>query len=344
MNETISVADLKALFETALQNAGLSEKDAETTANILVAADRVGLTTHGAVRLKPYVTRLRNGGVTASAQPTVDQRAPSLALVDGKNAIGPVVGQLAVDTGLKMVKETGIAYVGCRGSNHFGAMVPYAMEVCDAGYVMFSGTGASTTYPPFGGTEKLLGNNPVCYAAPCDDPCHFILDVALAPARGKIRAARDAGQKIPLGWAVGPDGKETDDPVEALKGNLLPIGGHKGSGLAMTVDLLGAALTGASFMANVNPWTDDSPLAQGLGHFFIMIDPGRLIGKEAFASAMREFTGMILKNPPQDPANPVRFPGQMEQALYKKSGEEGITLPDYVMERVRELAAMPPVS
>ena len=199
----------------------------------------MGLNTHGVVRVPEYTGRLRRGGVNPSAATDVDRRAPSLAVVDGDNGLGTVVGSKALEAALGMVTETGIAYVGCKNSNHFGALAPYALQACDAGYLLLGGTNASTTMAPWGGKEARIGNNPLCIAAPCADGTHFILDMAMSvAARGKIRAADKAGSPIPEGWALDSLGDSTTDASEALKGFLLPFGGYKGSGLSMAVDIL----------------------------------------------------------------------------------------------------------
>ena len=200
---TIDVSSLSQLGVDVFRHAGLSSDDARDSTRILVEADMMGLHTHGVVRIPAYTNRLRSGGVDARAAIHVDKRAPSLAVVDGANGLGTVVGSKALDAALEMVSETGIAYVGCKNSNHFGALAPYALQACDAGYVFAGGTNASTTMAPWGGKEARMGNNPLCIAAPCRDGAHFILDMAMSvAARGKIRAAHGSGDPIPAGWAL----------------------------------------------------------------------------------------------------------------------------------------------
>jgi len=268
-NTTVAADELKKLCAAVLAAAGASAEDARATAHILVEADMMGIGTHGAVRVPGYAERLRSGGIHAAAAPVLDRRAPSLALVDGANALGPVVGTRALAEAIAIATETGIAYVGCRRSNHYGAVAPYAREACEAGFVMIAGTGASITMPPWGGAELRTGNNPLCLAAPCPDGVHFILDIAMSvAARGKIRAALARGESIPEGWATDARGQPTTDPAEAIAGFLLPFGGHKGSGLAMAVDLLSAVLTGARFLTDVSSWLENPDEPQELGHFF----------------------------------------------------------------------------
>lgn len=327
------------LATRALARAGLSDADAATVAGVLIQADMMGISTHGMVRLSPYTTRLRNGAVDPKAVPGVDQRAASLALVDGNNAHGPVVATAALEAAMRIAGETGIAYVGCRGSNHLGALVPYALRACEAGFVMLAGTGASATMPPFGGVEARIGNNPLCVAAPCPEGPHFILDMAMSvAARGKIRAARDAGQSIPEGWAVDAAGQPTTDPVRALEGFLVAVGGHKGSGLSMASDILSDVMAGARFLTGISSWTDNIDAPQQLGHFFLLIDPARLIGRDAFAKAMASFSETVRSATPADPKVPVMLPGEREQKMMAEAARLGVPLKDEILAEVKALA------
>jgi len=339
MKNTIVAADeLKKLCAAVLAAAGASAEDARATAHILVEADMMGIGTHGAVRVPGYAERLRSGGIHAAAAPVLDRRAPSLALVDGANALGPVVGTRALAEAIAIATETGIAYVGCRRSNHYGAVAPYAREACEAGFVMIAGTGASITMPPWGGAELRTGNNPLCFAAPCPDGVHFILDIAMSvAARGKIRAALARGETIPEGWATDARGRPTTDPTQAIAGFLLPFGGHKGSGLAMAVDLLSAVLTGAHFLTDVSSWLENPDQPQELGHFFLLIDPARLTGREAYRAAMARFQAVLRETPAADPAQPVQLPGEREHACRVRALREGVSIPESLFAKLSSL-------
>ncbi len=321
-----------------MTRAGLSVADADDTTHILVTGEGMGLPTHGVIRLISYIGRLNEGGVDRAARPTVDRRAPSLALVDGCNALGPVVGMAAMRAALDMVAETGIAYVTCSHSNHLGAMAPYALDICRAGYALYGGTGATSTMPPWGGAEARIGNNPICFAAPCPEEPHFVLDMAISvAARGKIRQARDAGQSIPEGWAVGPDGQSTTDPVTALEGFLIGIGGHKGSGLSMAVEIFSSVMSGAAVMNDVGPWaTLDQP--QNVGHFMTLFDPARLLGADAFAEGMRRYVETFKATRPSDPAQPILIAGEKEQMNLIAAKRDGIAVNPEVLAEVRALA------
>jgi len=342
---TVSPAELRRLAVAALGAAGAEAQHAAWTADILVEGDMMGLGTHGVLRLLTYCERLRLGGIKAAAAIAVERRAPSLALVDGDNGLGPAVAMAALEAGLAMVAESGMAYLGCRGSNHLGALAPYGLKACAAGYVLICGTNASTTIAPWGGREARLGNNPLSIAAPCPEMPHFLLDMAMSvAARGKIRKALAEGQPIPEGWAVDAAGKPTTDPAAALSGFLLPFGGHKGSGLSLAVDMLSGVLSGARFLTDISPWTDYPERPCGTGHFFLLIDPKRLLGAEAYDAAIAHFRNIVQTTPPADAAQPVQLPGQREQDRRAAALRDGVAIPGDLLAKIERLAAGEAVS
>ena len=317
---------------------GMSEADAAASAWPLIDAESMGIATHGLIRVPAYAKRLRIGGIDAKGRIAVERRAPSLALVDGGNATGTAVAARALDTALEMAAETGIAYVGCRHSNHCGALMPYGLKAAEAGHVFIGGTNASTTMPPWGGAEARIGNNPICIAAPVAEGAHFLLDMAMSvAARGKIRAALAAGAPIPADWAVDDGGRPTTDPAAALAGFLSPMGGHKGAGMSQAIDILCGALSGAQFLSGISSWADDPERPSNVGHFFVLLDPGRLVGKDAFAEAMTRFRDIIVTTPPADPARPVMLPGQAEQERRRQAIADGLTVPADLMAEIQAL-------
>lgn len=338
--ERIDVPSLTRLAVNAFRAAGVSAADAEMSSGLLVDAEIMGLGTHGIIRIPQYIDRIHRGGIDARAVVRIEKKAPSLAIADAGDGLGTVAGGRALEAALGMARETGIAYVGCRRSNHCGALAPYALRACDAGLVLIAGTNASTTMIPWGGGERRMGNNPLCIAAPSGDGSHFILDMAMSvAARGKIRAALAEHAAIPEGWAVDAAGAPTTDPATALAGSLLAVGGYKGSGLSLAVDILSGVLSGARFLSDVSSWSAEPGDPSGLGHFFLVLDPSRLVGAAAFAEAMQRFKGLVLDTPAADPADPVVLPGQREQARRDTALREGISLSGDLLDAIRALSA-----
>ncbi|MGD1877648.1 MAG: Ldh family oxidoreductase [Kiloniellaceae bacterium] len=347
---TRTAEELRGLAVAALSATGVPPRQAAWTADILVEGDLMGLGTHGVLRLVSYCERLRLGGIKAAAGIAVEPKAPSLALVDGDNGLGPAVAMTALEAGFEMAGATGIAYLGCRNSNHLGALAPYGLKACEKGFVLICGTNASTTIAPWGGREARLGNNPLAIAAPVltsagpgstgPDGPHFLLDMAMSvAARGKIRKAQSEGTAIPEGWAVDAAGKPTTDPAAALAGFLLPFGGHKGSGLSQAVDMLSGVLAGARFLTDISPWTDFPERPCGTGHFLLLIDPQRLLGAEAYAAAVTRFRDLVQGTPPADAAAPVQLPGQREQERRAAALRDGIAIPQDLLKKIEALAA-----
>jgi ureidoglycolate dehydrogenase (NAD+) len=335
---TLTVDAATRLSVDLFVSLGMTKADAAASVWPLIDAELMGIATHGLIRIPSYAKRLRLGGIDAKGKIVVERRAPSLALIDGGNTTGTAVATRALETALDMVPETGIAYVGCRRSNHCGALMPYGLKAVEAGYVLIGATNASTTMPPWGGAEVRIGNNPICVAAPIEDGAHFLLDMAMSvAARGKIRTALAAGDRIPADWAVDDQGRPTTDPAAALKGFLSPMGGHKGSGLSQAVDILCGALNGAQFLSSISSWLDHPELPSNLGHFFLLLDPGRLIGKEAFSDAMIRFRDIILTTPPSDSTRPVMLPGQAEQERRRQAIANGMAVTKDLIDDIKAL-------
>jgi hypothetical protein len=174
-------------------------------------------------------------------------------------------------------REFGVGLAFARASNHFGPVAPYSLIAAQAGFASIIGSNSTTTIAPWGGRDARVGNSPVGFGVPNPGGEPIILDMAVSVvARAKIRNALNRGQSIPPTWATDRDGKPTTDPQAAIDGFLQPIGGHKGYGLALIVDLFAGLLSGAAYLTRVKSWSAYPELAQDLGHFFFLIDAGRL--------------------------------------------------------------------
>lgn len=319
--------DLLQLTRCAFERVGVPPSDAAAAAEILVSADLQGIGTHGVRRLAPYVARIRDGAFNPTPDIRIARTAPAAALVDGNDGLGPVVGTRGLSAALEIAAETGIAYVGCRNSQHFGALAPYARRAAEAGMVCLLGSTALATMAPWGGREVRVGNNPLGLGAPRRGAPPFILDIAMSiAARGKMRLAQQRGEAIPTGWALDAEGRPTTDPLAGLKGFVLPIGGHKGYGLALAVDILAGALTGGAVSAEVRSLFQQAEAPQGVCHFFIALDPARLLGQDAFGDRMEALCRLMAETPPFDPAAPVLIPGEIEARLLAERRAHGIPL------------------
>jgi LDH2 family malate/lactate/ureidoglycolate dehydrogenase len=336
---TIGEAELTALAICALRGLGVNARDAERTARILVLGDLFGHHTHGVLRLDSYGERLKIGGIDARAEPRVEEVAPAMARIDGRDGLGPAVGMVALDAAMERARRFGIGMALARSSNHFGAIVPYCWIAAEAGMATIIGTTASVTIAPTGGREARLGNNPIAFGVPHPAGDPVILDMAMSvAARGKIREAIKKGERIPDTWAVDREGRPTTDPKAAMDGTLMPVGGHKGYGLALIVDLFSGVLSGATYLTHVVPWMEEPGKPQGIGHFFVAFDTRVLGSAEWLAQRLDDFAQIIHDTAPADPARPVRLPGEREIALMRHHRAHGIPIETAVLDKLRAFA------
>ncbi|CAN5130293.1 Ldh family oxidoreductase [soil metagenome] len=336
----IAEQDLRALAQRAFQGLGLATDDAADVVEVLVLADLFGLSTHGLSRIESYGERLDLGGIAQRPSIQTVRVAPALATVDGANGIGPLVGMHGLRAAMDVARECGIGAAFVRGSNHFGPISPYGYLAAEQGFASVIGSNATTTIAPFGGSDARLGNSPLGFGVPGAAGAHFLLDMAMSVvARAKIRTALKAGTSIPETWATDKSGRSTTDPKAALDGFLQPIGGHKGYGLALLVDLFAGVLSDAAYLTHVKSWVDAPDEPQNLGHFFILIDTRRLGSTRWLADRMRDFAAILHGSPPADAAKPVIVPGEIELARMARQRETGIEIDESVHAMLQRRAA-----
>jgi LDH2 family malate/lactate/ureidoglycolate dehydrogenase len=340
LNPKLTEAELGELATNALAGLGLEPQDAAAAARILVLAELFGIQTHGVGRIESYGERLDLGGIKARPAIRVERVAPAIARVDGDNGVGPLVGMRALEAAMDLARECGVGIVFARASNHFGPISPYSLLAAEAGYASIIGSNATTTIAPSGGSDARLGNNPLGFGVPNPGGRPFLLDMAMSVvARAKIRNAAKRGEAIPPTWATDQDGRPTTDPGAALAGFLLPIGGHKGYGLALAVDLFAGLLSGASYLTHVSSWSENPERPQDLGHFFVLIDTKRLGPPEELARRMQDFAAILHATPPADANAPVLVPGDIELDKLERHRREGIAIDPALQSKLETLAA-----
>jgi len=318
-------AEATVNFGTLLLSAhGVPDEDGRIVANCLVGADLRGVDTHGMVRLPGYLGRVRRGLVDPAPKLEARQITPACALMDGNNGLGQVVATRAMAAAIAMARDFGVGIVGVRRSTHFGMAASFILQAIDAGFISMAFTNASASMPPWGGRKPILGTSPLAVGAPGGRLGPFVLDMSSAvAARGKIRKALRRGQSIPEGYALDADGRATTDPAQALQGVILPVGGAKGSGLAMMMDIFGGVLTGAAYAGNVGDQTKDFDRPQNVGHFFFAMRPDLFVPLEEYKTRMDTLVERIRSCPPAEGFSEVLVAGEIEarqEALRRKSG------------------------
>ncbi|CAK1356588.1 putative oxidoreductase [Cercospora beticola] len=322
--QCIHVHPEKALdFATALlRSHGMSLHDAQIVAECLVAADLRGVDTHGINRLPSYVERIRKGLNDPTAEPVLSSITPVVAAVDGKNAFGFISAKLGMAKAIEMAETYGIAMVSIKHSNHFGMSAWLVQQAIDANMMSLVFTNSSPALPVWGGREKLMGVSPIACGAPGEPP--FILDMAPSvAARGKIYKAKRRGEKIPRDWALDAEGRSTDDPAAALEGVMLPMGGPKGSALAIMMDVFSGVLSGSAFAEDVTGPYDFSKTAN-VGRFLAAIKPDLFMDLTEFKSRMKYFYDRVVGSKRMEGVDRIYFPGEIEQINEAKRRKTGI--------------------
>uniref|UniRef100_A0A914WA09 Malate dehydrogenase n=1 Tax=Plectus sambesii TaxID=2011161 RepID=A0A914WA09_9BILA len=277
----VSKKELRQFVLNCMKAAGSPADHANQLADILITSDYRGHYSHGLNRLGVYITDVETKACSVEGTPEILKEKGSTAWVDGCNLLGPVVGNFCMDLAIKKAREFGIGWVVAKGSNHFGIAGWYAMRALNEGLTGMAFTNTSPCVFPTRSSEKSLGSNPICMAAPGNHGDSFFLDMASTTvAYGKIEVVEKRGAtKIPAGWGANPEGRETRDPKVVLNGGgLLPLGGqeasggYKGTGLCMMVEILCGIMGGSAYGANIRQWKTTETAAD-LGQCFVAIDP-----------------------------------------------------------------------
>lgn len=330
---TFSIADLTALAADALVRAGAGPEMAAATASALVAAEAQGLASHGLSRVAQYAGHLRCGRVNGEARPRVQQRKAAALLVDAQEGLAFPACALAVREAIRSAGEAGAAFAGVTNSHHFGAAAHHLEPVAEAGMVGLAFGNSPAAMPAWGGRRALFGTNPIAAVFPRRAAPPLVIDLSLSEvARGKLMVAARQGKPIPQGWALDKDGNPTTDPKAGLEGMMLPAGGVKGAMLALVVELLCCALTGAAYGFEADSFFTDEGNRPRIGQAFLVIDPGALAGAAVFHERIETLVSAMLADAD------VRLPGQRRHALVAAAESEGIEIAPPLLEQLRALA------
>lgn len=323
-----SAPELISFAGAALRARGVPPEHANTTACRLVEADLRGRTGHGLIRLTPYVSRIEAGGVNVTPTITVRHETAVSALVDGDNGLGQVVMTQASELAISKAAESGLAWVGTVHSNHAGAAGLYTELAADAGLIgIYFAVANSNGMPPWGGTDPLLGTNPVAIAIPTESH-PFVLDIAsTAASHGSIKVAAQQGVSIPEGWVVDATGAPITDPARADEGFLAPMGGYKGAGLTIAFGLLAGVLNGAAFGAEVIDHRHDLTTPTNTGQALMVLRADLFRPRDEVLKALTEHLS-ALRNSGTASGEPVRLPGDAAARTRLDNEANGIPVPD----------------
>jgi len=314
MVKTFAYDYLKEVIVKILVKTGVEEKHAIIVADNLIEADLKGVSSHGISRLSIYIKRLNLNLINKNPVPKIEKSSLTTYLIDGDNGLGQVIASEAMKTAIKTAKETGSCFVGVKNTNHIGMGAYYAEMAAKNGLVGFVFTNASAFMAPWGGSEAILGTNPITIAVPSKDHSSIILDIATsAAARGKVLLAEKKGEKIPFDWALDQDGNQTDDPSKARLGTMLPLGGPKGYGLSLMVDILAGVLTGASFGKLIPSMTENFSEKLNIGVFLGIVNIENFMPVQLFEQRIQELITQIKSSKKKTGVKEIFLPGEIEE-------------------------------
>jgi L-2-hydroxycarboxylate dehydrogenase (NAD+) len=323
---TIAPDALRDFATDILVAVGMERDDAAVVSHSLVDATRRGVDSHGIVRLLPYVTKMERGGTRARPDVRLLRDRAATAVVDGGHGMGQVVGTFAMAQAIERARRFGVGMVVATNSEHFGAAGYYARQASDAGLVGFASTNAPPVMAPWGGRVQAIGNNPVAFAVPTRRPPSLVLDMSMSRvAGGKVRFAAKTGERIPEGWIIDRLGVPSTDPNDLPQGALL-ADGHKGYGLAVIVEVLCGALSGAAMLSQLPNWLFSPEKATTTGHAFIAIDVDHFVDREQFLDRVEAMRDELRAVPTAQGVDCVLVPGDVEAAVEERRSA-GLPIP-----------------
>ncbi len=313
--------------------------DAALLAETLVMADVRGVHSHGVLRVPDYVGKLLDDGVDPQGRPRVVSETAGAIIVDGANSMGQIASAFGMRAAIARAKDTAVAAAAVRGSNHAGAMAYYAMLALPEDMIGIAATNALPTMAPWGGIDKILGINPIGVAIPAQTEPPIVFDAAFsASSHGKIRIYRQKGFPIPEGWAFDAAGRSTTDAGAALEGLLQPIGGYKGTGLAIVVGVLATLLGGASFGTALGNMVD-GPKPGADGQFLLALNVRAFVDPVVFKRRVDAVVQQIRTSRSAPNVARVYAPGELEAETEHRYRTDGIPLNAETLRGIHAMAA-----
>jgi len=336
----IAAPQLAAFVARTFIAAGLRRDDADTLAQLMVEADLRGSDTHGVIRLPLYVRRIRAGGVKARPDIRLVSDRPSAALIDGDNGMGHLVMRRAAELAIAKAKTTGIGWVGARMSNHAGPAALYVTMPLKHDMIgLYFAVGSNNHLPPWGGSESLLGTNPMAVAVPALEEPPIVLDMApTVAAYGKVRLKAQRGEQMPVGWMIDREGKPLTDPKRAGEGHLVPIGDYKGYGLSLIIALLAGALNRAAVARDVIDFVKETGKATNTGQAIAALAIETFMPANEFKRAVDRLIGDIRNSRRLPGVERIWLPGEQSHRKSLDRRAHGVPMPKALRENLDAVA------
>jgi LDH2 family malate/lactate/ureidoglycolate dehydrogenase len=329
---------LRAFSASILQASGVPEEGAKLTADSLIAANLRAVDSHGVQLIPPYVAQIRAGNIDPRTSGTVVSEDQTCMVFDAQNGMGQVTANVCCQHAIRMAKQYGMASVSAREANHFGAAAYWAQILSREGLLGMVFCNATPLVAPWQGREARFGTNPICVSLPTGDENLWLLDMATTTvAMNRIYKAQASREPhIPSGWALNADGEPTTDTAEAVKGSPMPLGGHKGSGLAFLIEILCAVLSGGAMSTQVGGLrVMDRPIRTS--QFFLAIDVARFMPIDEFTARMRFLVGLVKASQPAKGYDEVMVAGDPEWRAEADRKVNGIPVSEGIWQSLVEL-------
>lgn len=349
--KVFSIEALREFSTRIFLHFGVPNDDAAQAADVLACADLRGIDSHGVARLYSYFGMLSEGHINPKPNISILRSTLSTATVDGDNGLGLVVGPRANRIAIDMAEKAGSGWVAVCNTNHFGIAGYYVLEALQRDLIGCAMTNSTPLVAPLWGAERMLGTNPIAIAFPAKEESPIVLDMATcAAAYGKIEIARRKNESVPLGWAIDSQGRSTTNPEDLINGGcLLPLGsdrergGHKGYGLAMMVDILSGALSGANWGPFAPPFAlrqklPERSVGKGIGHFFGAMRIDGFLDADTFKRQIDEYVRTFRATKPAPGTNGPLIPGDPEREAERERRKNGIPLLMPVVEDLRAIS------
>lgn len=307
----------KNIIIRELTAVGVDKNQASVVADCFATADEYGVTSHGINVLQAHISKVKRGGYNLFPSFKITRETVAFAVVDGDNSFGPVCANFCMQYAVEQAKKVGVFHVFSNNNNTVGPAFYYALKAAELGCIGILLSNSPAQMAPFGGKEKLLRTNPfsVVIPVPGEDP--IIVDMATSVvAKSKFKQYKEAGKKLPDGWALDENGKPTNDPDEAIKGLVLPMAGFKGYGIAMLIDIISGLLSGAAFLNNVGRFYSEQNIPMNVGFCCIAIDPQIVLG-DNYGTLICKYVEKV-RNSQRVSDKPISLPGD-DRIAFKKS-------------------------
>jgi L-2-hydroxycarboxylate dehydrogenase (NAD+) len=333
------IGTLKDFSTAVFMHFGVPKTDAQLAAEVLAKSDLRGIDSHGVARLHTYFEMLELGRINPKPKIKIVRERASVATVDGDNGLGLVVGSKANEIAMDKAEQHGSGWVSVCNTNHFGIAGYYVLKALEKDLIGWAMTNSTKLVAPLWGAERMLGTNPIAIAFPGYREPPIVIDMATsAVAYGKIEIALRKKERIPKGWIIDKDGRDTTDPQDMIDGGAqLPLGseremgGHKGYALASMVDILCCILSGANWGPFAPPFAlrQEIPVrsvGKGIGHFFGAMQIDGFIDKDEFKKQIDQWIHVFRNTKPAPGTNGPLIPGDPERESEAIRSKEGIPL------------------